>query len=73
MNKHRLSWTPSPNQWYQCKLVQDRYRIVFRGSGIYWVVSWYTGSNVCAGSLNECRRYVHKECYSHDEYVRRCY
>ena len=70
-NKHRLSWIPNVNEWYHCKLVEDRYRIIHMSSGLYWVVSWNTAYNVCAGSLNDCRKFVHGSCMNHEEYCRR--
>lgn len=73
MSSKRLSWVPQVNEWYQCRNVQDRYRIVRMSSGRYWVVSWLTSYNVAVGSLNDCRRYVFSNCMSHDEYSRRYY
>lgn len=69
-NKHGR-WFPAANQWYMARNETDRYMFRHNLGNVYWVYSYSTGRNVFAGSLNECRHWMNKHCYSHDEYNRR--
>lgn len=64
-------WMPSVNEWYMARDEVDRYMFRFISKGVYWVISFSTGRNVFAGSLNDCRHWMYKHCFTHDEYIRR--
>ena len=60
-----------PNEWYQTDSKDDLYRYQFRSAGSYVVIRYSDGSEVFHGSMNECRNYLNRWCYSHTEFIQK--